>query len=80
MSNVVHTGWFEALGNEVTQAQRKQAALEAWDMGLPVDHEDPWVIEIAQCIEEDKPEEAIRLARGRLDMTGAARFLGAMCQ
>lgn len=80
MSDNEHIGWFEALGSEVTQAQRKQAALEAWDMGVPVDHEDDWLIRIAHAIELNRPDDAIFVARERLDLVGTYRFLGAMCQ
>lgn len=74
-----YVGWFEALGNPVPEDQREQAVEEARKMGMAVSDDSPWVNEVADLVEQDRPKEAIETARVHLDLTGTYRFLAALC-
>lgn len=79
MSETDHVGWFDALGNEIPEEQRQQAIQEARKMGVEVPDDAQWVDEIANDVEADFPKEAIDEAQEHFDITGAYRFLAALC-
>ena len=73
------TGWFEALGNNIPVRKRRAAVEAGQEMGADITIDTHVVHKTANLIEEDKPEKAIEAAREKFDLTGAYRFLAAMC-
>lgn len=73
--------WYEALGNPVPYKQRARAADQARAMGLDLDGEAEaeFIDPIAKAVENDRPSEAMALARERLDLTGTYRLLAYLC-
>lgn len=72
-------GWFDALGDKVSQEQRDAAVREARKMGLEAPDNAQWVNEVANLVEADCPKDAIETTRVHLDLTGTYRFLAALC-
>lgn len=72
-------GWFDALGSPVPEDQREVARQEARKMGVEVGESSPWLDEVAEHVERDRPKQAIEDTRVHLDLTGTYRFLAALC-
>lgn len=73
-----HVGWFDALGNEIPEEQRQAAVQEARKMGVDCSDSPPWVNEVSNLVEMDRPKEAIELTRVHLDLPGTFRVLAAL--
>lgn len=73
--------WFSALGEPVPYDRRARAAGEAREMGLELSatEELDYIGGVAEAIQNDRPNEAIKRARELLDVTGAYRLLAALC-
>lgn len=78
MTDSEYVGWFDALGSPVPEEQREAALREAERMSLE-DPDPDWVNRVAAFVETDRPAHAIDAAREELDLTGAYRFLAALC-
>ena len=70
---------FDALGYPVSAFRKEQASLHLKDMGVE-DAEKRWdcVQKMSQCIERDKPHEALEQALGFVDATGCYRLLAVL--
>lgn len=85
MSDEDNPGWFDALGEEVPEENRKLAWKKAAQMGVTSedvgawDGITEWVNDMANAVEDDRPKDAIMIAREALDMTGAYRVIGYVC-